>query len=392
MNVLIVSLNMFPNGDAGAIRDDAFAKIYRELGHKVSCICGLTIGDMGLHNSISYQGVAEPGLGLLKQIKSQLLAAKRLKEAMSLVYSESEKSDLIHFVSQNPLAAIWLKHYAKLHNNIMLYACVEWYSPLNYRGGRLSIPYLINHWLNRHYVTPEMKVIAISNFFEQYFANKGNQVIRIPVIMDKADYTPNLQPNENGLTIAYVGSPFRKDSIYNIIEALASLTEAERAKITFCLAGVTEEDVYAICSNYGIDANKVLPRVYAYGRLPREEALAVVKKADFSILIRPENEVYAEAGFPTKFVEAMMNGTPVLCNITSDIALYLQDGKNGISINSDNTADIVTAMRRALRMTINEKADMRQAALITAYTHFDYRRYSSEVMKLLQTTKGINRC
>ena len=38
MYVLMVVPSNFPNGDAGAVRDMAFAKIYQELGYEVDYI------------------------------------------------------------------------------------------------------------------------------------------------------------------------------------------------------------------------------------------------------------------------------------------------------------------------------------------------------------------
>ena len=47
MYVLMVVPSNFPNGDAGAVRDMAFAKIYQELGYEVYLIGAGKTGKKG---------------------------------------------------------------------------------------------------------------------------------------------------------------------------------------------------------------------------------------------------------------------------------------------------------------------------------------------------------
>jgi hypothetical protein len=65
------------------------------------------------------------------------------------------------------------------------------------------------------------------------------------------------------------------------------------------------------------------------GRIPRPQVLEELSKADFTVLMRSEEQRYAKAGFPTKFVESLATATPVIANSTSDLGMYLKDGENG---------------------------------------------------------------
>ena len=64
------------------------------------------------------------------------------------------------------------------------------------------------------------------------------------------------------------------------------------------------------------------------GRVPRPVVLQTLQETDFTVLIRDASLRYAKAGFPTKVVESLMSGTPVICNLSSDLDEYLVDGEN----------------------------------------------------------------
>ena len=64
-----------------------------------------------------------------------------------------------------------------------------------------------------------------------------------------------------------------------------------------------------------------------YGRIPHEEAIREVALSDWSIIIR-ENTLSNKAGFPTKFVESISCGTPVIANKFSNVAEYISGSKS----------------------------------------------------------------
>jgi glycosyltransferase involved in cell wall biosynthesis len=61
-----------------------------------------------------------------------------------------------------------------------------------------------------------------------------------------------------------------------------------------------------------------------------QKALNEINKAEYVVFIRDVNLTNV-AGFPTKFVEAISCGTPVLSNSTSNIDEYLITGKTGFA-------------------------------------------------------------
>jgi glycosyltransferase involved in cell wall biosynthesis len=70
------------------------------------------------------------------------------------------------------------------------------------------------------------------------------------------------------------------------------------------------------------------------GQASHIKAIQEVKAADWSIIIREDNKV-VKAGFPTKVVESISCGTPVIANDFSNILDYLND-KNSIICKVDD--------------------------------------------------------
>jgi glycosyltransferase involved in cell wall biosynthesis len=65
-------------------------------------------------------------------------------------------------------------------------------------------------------------------------------------------------------------------------------------------------------------------RIIFHGRLHHEEALKILQGSDYCIFYR-ENTRLNRAGFPTKFVESISCGVPVITTRTSDLAQYINN-------------------------------------------------------------------
>ena len=79
-----------------------------------------------------------------------------------------------------------------------------------------------------------------------------------------------------------------------------------------------------------------------------------------------------------------MCGTPVFCNLSSDLGLYLKDGENAVLIHGHDPEDVKNAAQKALLLSPEERQSMRQQARETALKHFDYRNYIEQIGDLLK--------
>jgi len=299
--------------------------------------------------------------------------------------------DLI-IVTRIPLIPfIHIKKYAKKNNIVLYHDCVEWFSRDQIFGkGHFDLGHFLSFILAniqiRHITDKSMSVISISTYINDYFIHKNIPSLRVPVIMDITKFDTVVSDNcRSLLCLAYAGSPANgnKDYLMNVINAICTLTSTEQKAINFTLLGVDISQLSNMC-HMSEDTLESLSCIHAIGRVPRSEVLNHLMATDFTILIRSSTARYAKAGFPTKVVESLMSSTPVICNMTSDLGMYLKDGYDCIEVENEDSESIVKALRRALALTPEQKDQMKKNARKTAEENFDYRLYIEEFGKFIK--------
>ena len=132
---------------------------------------------------------------------------------------------------------------------------------------------------------------------------------------------------------------------------------------------------------------KVLPAcIECYGVVPQPKALEIIRNADFSVLLRP-NKRYAKAGFPTKYVESLAVGTPVIANYTSDLARYLIDNKTGFVCKSEHKDSLKNSLERIKYLSDSQLQSMRIEARTMAENYFDINSTKDELEKFFLSLK-----
>lgn len=134
--------------------------------------------------------------------------------------------------------------------------------------------------------------------------------------------------DERNVRFTYAGSPSaQKERLDIVIDAIEGISQD--FNVVLRVVGITKEQY-----------EKMYKRVYIgkrtefLGRASHIKAIQEVKAADWSIIIRDNNKV-VKAGFPTKVVESISCGTPVIANDFSNILDYLND-KNSIICKVDD--------------------------------------------------------
>lgn len=258
----------------------------------------------------------------------------------------------------------------------LIFDAVEWYEPAHAPGGRFG-PYRWNIEVAMRLLAVRAgNVLAISSYLQEYFSRRDCRTIRVPPTLD-VRRTKALMPMkvDKGLTVAYAGSPGKKDRIDVVAEAVLRLG-AEGEKIRLAVAGVPADNLLALPSlkRRGL---RVLPDcIRCAGQLGHDEVSTFVGAADFTVLFRPRRR-YAEAGFPTKVVESLAAGTPVICNISSDLGMYLTDGREALLSEDPELPAVISVLRRALALSATELHAMRVSARLRAEDSFDFRHYGN---------------
>lgn len=379
--IYFLTYNQLPNGDASAVRNINIARNFVACGHKTKLVgMGMTeIFQQKEYEDVSYLSLRINKYGLYTKLKNYFGYKSRLKKIL-----EEEKNIEAFVVNSLPInALLYIKNISKQKGIKLFVDCCEWYSPEQFRWGILDINYIKNVFFVQKYIDKSTYPIAISKYLERYFKGKGYKTVRIPVLMDIRNMSYKKQTNPEKLTILYAGSPGKKDKLKEIIEGIASLEKPIIDKIDFRLLGVNKKQLVDLCS-VSIDAiNKLGSSLIVLGRVPRDDVLENLEEADFTVLLRSQTQRYAKAGFPTKIVESLASGTPVICNITSDLRDYIHDGENGIIVEECTAEAFSIAVKRALNLSYEQRKNMYGNARKCAEENFDYRLYSSSVSDFL---------
>jgi glycosyltransferase involved in cell wall biosynthesis len=265
-------------------------------------------------------------------------------------------------------------------NRIPLVADVaEWYDPRQMSGGLFG-PFHISVKIALHFQYPLCDgIIAISSYLTEHYRKKGCQVVCIPPTLDinKVPLDPNGGSDcASRLTLVYAGTPGKKDLLGNVMRGITQV-DPEGERVRLLVMGPSPEQVKHLLN--GVDP---AVSVEVLGRVPQADVPRIIQQADFSVLLR-EPLRFTQAGFPTKFVESMANGTPVIANLTSDLGRYLQDGTEGLICKDHSDTAFAETLQRALLLTPAKRVKMRHAARSQAECSFDFRNYTETLSVFL---------
>lgn len=365
----------FPDGDAAAHRVLSVGKIYRELGNEVIFAGWENTGQAfdvkhnpHLHQGFAYYSMNEldkpTDRGRLKKIGDFLQLGSNTLNWLT-EHIKNNKVDQI--IIYNPPFAFLMRmlSFCKKNGIKLIGDCTEWYDSSHLPGGKYGLVSLDNYLRMTYGYVLIKDIIVISEFLKTYYDKKLCNTIKIPPLIDVSVTTPK-QTETDSIQIIYAGSPGKKDNIKDVVDSIQKHQALKR--INFNVVGITLDQFTKAWPGLPVS-----PNIIFHGRVPFEAIKDFYGKADFSIIIRPQLR-YANAGFPTKFVESLSYGVPVITTRTSDLADYIMDGKNGYLIASDIERSITEIFLTIAALSKEEIYHMKIEAAHTA-PRFNYKNY-----------------
>lgn len=328
--ILYVGGFELPDRNAAAHRVLNNAKVFRKLGYNV-VFCGIdkTIKypEENAQNIAGFESYPIPYPNAKIQWIGQAQSIKKYRELLNL------KKNICLIVCYNLHALILAKllRLGKKRKIKVVADCTEWYHN-KISANPIKLIKSIDTAICMRFLQKKCDgMIAISSYLADYYKKWIEHIITVPPLTDlkKADFDSEPMANGNELLpveLVYCGSPsLTKESLGSVVQCLSQLKDLN---YHFTVVGITQEQFSKI---YNIVPD--LKKITFTGRLSHEEALKVVCKSSYAIIIRPRNRS-TMAGFPTKFAEAISVSTAVIANDTSDLTHYLKNGKNGYLINA----------------------------------------------------------
>lgn len=385
-HVVYVGEFRFPDKEASATRVLGIGKALREAGYRVLFAGVENRGraeDLQPDGTYGYQGftyVPEEDLGdgrfarLRRGFLTHLSGETTMRRLHSLDLAATRA--MIAYNATSPLL-MRLRSFCRKRGIALAADCTEWYDPRHVLGGRLG-PIRWDNELRMRWMQPKVgNVIAISSFLEQYYRGRGCNVLRVPPLVDMEEPRRQLTDRrayyDGVLRLVYAGSAGKKDLLAPAICGLGKLG-ATAALVELHLLGPSPAEVRDCMQGDSAILAKLGQAVVCHGQVAHSAALEVVRQSDFSILMRPDAR-FAHAGFPTKLVESLSLGVPVITSLTGDIGTYVRQDKEGIVLEGITAEAFAAGVRRALAMPESQRAAMRVNARQQAAACFDYRRY-----------------
>ena len=124
------------------------------------------------------------------------------------------------------------------------------------------------------------------------------------VVDDRLSQFPEYTGDANEKIILYAGNLSVQYNIEMLIEAFESLQEFKDFKLWFCGKGNAEKII--------TEAEKRDPRIHYFGQLSKTELHEIEKKVSFFINPRTNNGEFTKYSFPSKNLEYLLAGRPVI--------------------------------------------------------------------------------
>lgn len=374
--VLYIGGFKLPDKNAAAHRVLANAKIFSSLGADV-----LLVGqDDNIKSRIELKSIenysqkvrlfSNPYPTSLKTWLFYLFDDRWIKEL--IIKHNIDTLVLYNFPS---FAILRLLPYLKKNKIKVVADCTEWYgSP----DGNVIKKLIKNFdtFLRMRYINFKVDgIICISTFLHDFYSTQNT--VLIPPLIDETDskWPKNISETaDKTINFVYAGQMGKKDKIADVLNSIYTLQNQENFK--FHIIGISREEFLKSNPMHF----KINNFVKFYGRLPHVDSIKIITKADFMIFFREDNRT-SRAGFPTKFVEAISCGVPVITNKSSNIADYLIEGKNGYFI-SNNLSEINHTISKLLVLPKTEITKMK--VYCANNNNFNYLNYQLEMADFIK--------
>jgi glycosyltransferase involved in cell wall biosynthesis len=294
---------------------------------------------------------------------------------------ETENINILIAYNYPSISLYRLMAYCKSKKIKIIADCTEWYMPKE-ENLVFRIIKGLDTKLRMMKIQPKLDgLIVISMFLYNYYSKIIENVILLPPLVDLNESKWNRSnfnfENNKIRKFIYAGSPGikTKDQLGILIPSFIQAANSVDVDYRLDILGITKGQFYKIWDDISIPI-AFESKIIFHGRVPNSIVIEKLKASDFSIFLREDNLV-TRAGFPTKFVESITSGIPVITNRSSDLEKYLQTGKNGFFLNIESKKDMITQLRNIL--TLDDKTVLSMKKFCCASKEFSYINYRDEV-------------
>lgn len=364
-----------PDKNAAAHRVINNAKIFYKLGYEI-VFCGIdkSISKNSIEpiNGPFYKSYPIKYPKTAIQWARYLLTFKHIKTVLSAI------SNLKFVICYNMHAIPFSKTIAfcKKKKISVIIDVTEWYE------NKFSlVPNKFFKFLDTEIVMKKLNkkvdgAIVISKFLENYYSKTLKAIILIPPLVDISEDIWN-QKRETSDRISFIFNGIPEKGKEDLELSVSCFFDIE-GDYQLKMLGITKED---FCNEFPALKSKVYnssEKIFFYGVVSHNDSIKLLLESDYCFILRRQSRKN-NAGFSTKFVEAITTGTFVIATNTGDVAEYTNQG-NVIVLNEIDKTKIQECITNCI---------MRNIKCSHVFNNcFDYQNYISSVDYFLKSIKN----
>ena len=341
LSILYTGAFRFPDGDAAAARVLSISKLFLQIEGVNVDIAGWEQGkESYIYDNLKCYPRSELDKIELNPIKRLFKFIFKGVETFSWIRKYSNH-DIIVLYNPPAVFAFLMVIWAKFSKKKLILDSTEWYENEHLIGGKFGVAAFEN-CIRMRLIYPMFKnIICISDFLHSYYSTFNRNVIKIYPIKKNLSLGFNVQikgDREDKIVFIYAGQLGQKDKVTDFIKKLPKLKVLLNQDVVLQIVGSSYSEIKANLLRANVNVEDYIDYLEIHGKLKQSEVFSLLDKADFSILFR-DNKRYALAGFPTKGMESLTLGCPIILNNVGDIAKIVKDNKLGIIVSETFNAN-----------------------------------------------------
>lgn len=233
-------------------------------------------------------------------------------------------------------------------------------------------------------------LIVISSYLSNFYSDRGNKTVIIPPLIDLGKYESIIyqRSKDDVLRLIYVGFPFAtdgrrvpRDSFKDRLDiAIEALGGENLPRFIFNIYGISKEQYLKVIPEHGPLLVVLDEKVKFWGSVDNEKVINEIANSDFTLLLRDVNEM-TSAGFPTKVVESISCGTPVITTQTSDLKEYIVNNRTGFFVDINNLETLQRQLKDIFEIGSSDKLVLKEYCKDSKL--FSYSKFRSRFSKFL---------
>ena len=327
--ILYIGFYSLPDLDAAANRVLSNAKLFSSLGFEVLFIdeqCESPFNSFigSKHRIDEFQVYSQKRPRGIRATLKKMVSIKNVIDVLEL----HTNIKMIIAYNYPSIALERLRRYCR--NKVKLCSdCTDWYSGKEYKFP-INILSSIDSFYRMRIVQKRLDgIICISSYLYNYYYKTTNCVF-LPPLVDKMDSIWNqriLEFDKEMINLIYGGNPGRKkDQLLPIIHSVLSVQRKNR--FTLRIVGITKEDFIKVHPDMSENMAEFDNHVLFFGRVSHKDYIQLLMSSDYLVFLRDKNRV-SDAGFSTKFVEAVSCGCAVITTNTGDLKTFINEVGQG---------------------------------------------------------------